>query len=155
MWFSKKKTAKTEARPCSLKNEEGKCALIAPGGNGNPLTPFIYDAISPLQTDGLSYYHCTNDGKQGLLELNGDVIIPCEMDVMEVDRNIIMFKQGDKWGLYATHGVLVMPMYDEINELDSFVHVRLGDEWGFLDLEEGKFMTEEEDSFEKGMLMFF
>lgn len=156
MWPWKKKLEQPDQRRCFQKNTEGKCALVAPGGNGQPLTPFIYDDICQLQTDGVQFYHCIRDEKHGLLDLDGSIVVPCEMDSLEADRNVILLKKGDKHGLYATQGLYVSPQYDEIGELDSFVHVRQGSKWGFIDLEEGHFMDEtDESAYEKGMLMYF
>ena len=146
MWFSKKKE-KQDNRPCFVRDITGKCALVAPGGDGRLLTPSVYDEISRFQVDSFNYYRCVNNGKHGLLDLDGTVIVPCEMDSLEADRDFVIVKKGDKFGIYNPQAFLVSPQFDEITEQGNYVYVRLGDKWGFIDGEDGTFVEEgDEDS---------
>ena len=156
MWFWKKKE-KTDKRLCYVKNEEGKCALVAPGGDGRLLTPFAYDEISRFQVDSFNFYRCMNSGKNGLLDLDGTVIVPCEMDSLEADRDFVILKKGEKYGIYSPYGLLVQPQFDEMGEHVHYVYVRLGDKWGFIDSEDGKFLDENDETIynsENGMLIY-
>ena len=141
--------------PIGAYNKEGKCALVSTDGTGTELTPFEYDGIKKFTWYDM--YITMKGDKKGLLNLKGEVLVPCVLDtVYDAFNDIIQFEQGGKYGLITTDGSLyVKPVYDEITDKDEDVYVRLGDQWGFLD-EEGSFIDEkDQDRLDASFLLNF
>ena len=128
--------------PVSAQNEEGKYGLVKTDGTGDPIIPFEYDSLQMMVST--SFFIATKNGKKGFISPKGEIITPCEWDVAyEPWNDIIVIEDGDKSGLVTQWGLYVKPIYDEIENKDEFVYVRLGNKWGYLD-EEGNFIDEDD-----------
>ena len=129
--------------PIPAENEDGKYALIKADGTGTPITSFEYDWISLVPFTSL--FIAEKNGKEGLVSFEGEVIVPCELDSVSngVPMNgLIELTNDNKYGLfdYKT-GLYVKPIFDQLEENNDNVYVRLNDHWGYLD-EEGNFIDE-------------
>ena len=127
-------------KPLGALNEQGKCALVTTDGTGTTLTPFEYDAIHISAYD--NYYISRQGDKRGVIQPNGTVVVPCIIDeIWEPVNGITLFASNGKHGLFTNWGTYVEPVYDEIEEKDEKPYARLGDTWGYLDIE-GQFIAE-------------
>lgn len=80
-----------------------------------------------------------NGDKFGVVNTDGDWLVPCEMDEYFDDEygsnhHILPYRKGDKWGLVISDGTVIEPTYDEVLGPgdDDFVEVRLGEQWGYI-----------------------
>jgi hypothetical protein len=55
---------------------DGKIAFVSPDGNGTLVTEFIYDSVNFLA----GFYILISDDKQGIATINGQIVVPVEMD---------------------------------------------------------------------------
>ena len=129
--------------PVCAYDKNGKCALVTTDGKGTQLTPFIYDAIK--NEDLLDEFIVVQGKKKGVVDSCGNVLVPCEMDVVyEYFNSIRAFEAGGKFGLITSWGLYIAPIYDDMTEKDEYVYVRLGDTWGYIDYD-GKFIDESDE----------
>ena len=133
--------------PVAAFNENMKLGLVTTGGNGTPITSFEYDLLMMLPFS--PYYLC---GKKiddnmlvGVLDKNGDEIIPCTMDkVYGFVNDSIIFKKGDKYGYWSIYSCCSEPIYDEIDiDEECNVWVKIGDKSGYLDIDEDIWLYEQ------------
>ena len=126
--------------PVCAYDANDKCALVTTDGKGTPFTPFVYDVIAK---DNFSNNFMTvNDEKKGMMDKQGTILIPCEMDtIYDAFNGIYTFEAGGKFGLYTDWKLYIAPIYDEMTDKDDNIYVRLGDTWGYLDYD-GKFIDE-------------
>lgn len=74
-----------------------------------------------------------NGDRHGLIDENGNVILPCEHDVswsgISYEQKRIIFKDGDKHGIKDFDGnIIVPPIYYEIHSIDNpLLIVRVGE----------------------------
>ena len=129
--------------PICAYDQNHKCALVRPDGKGTPLTPFIYDAI--VKDRFVHEFTIIQGEKKGTMNKKGNILVPCEMDdVYEYFNSIRVLEAGGKYGLTTDWGLYIAPVYDEIDDKNDYVYVRLGDTWGYLD-HSGKFIDESDD----------
>lgn len=130
-----------------------KEALVSTQKLGWQLTDFVYDKIVPI-TEDRYYFQCWKDGKTGILERLGHVVVPVEMDEIEKHGPYFKFTKGDKCGVlvhdtedglldrrYFEYYAACPPIYDEIawpSAEDNCLKVRRNGLWGYLTCE-GKF----------------
>ena len=138
--------------PICAYDQHNKCALVIPDGKGTPLTPFIYDAI--VKDRFVHEFTIIQGDKKGVMDKKGNILVPCEMDnVYEYFNSIQVLEAGGKLGLTTDWGLYVAPIYDDIDEKNDYVYVRLGDTWGYLD-HCGKFIDEsDEETIEESYLL--
>ena len=79
----------------------------------------------------------------------GQLLTPLELDkvykYMPVN-GLIEIQIGDKSGLYDyCNHLYVRPIYDEIDEENGKVYVKLGERWGFVSCEDGTFIDEDDE----------
>lgn len=103
--------------------EEKKVGIITSDGD-TKVTP-QYDALKQIDKD-MNLYMATNNGKSGVIEKNGKILIYLEYEQIGIDTtkfptndiknryilfdNAIPVKQNDKWGLYDIRGNLILPI---------------------------------------------
>ena len=147
-------------RPVPALNGDGMCALVTTDGTGVPLCGFEYDYIEFMfASDG--YYRCEKviDGKTrfGILNAQGELLIPCEMDVVHAISNSFsgIVKDG-KVGLLTTSGVYIAPVFDDLDEDGEFVKACKDGVWGYISAR-GEFidMADEERLEEEELLCLF
>lgn len=106
-----------------VKTTEEKVGIITAEGETkvNPQ----YDALKQIDKD-LNLYMATNNGKSGVIEKNGKILIYLEYEQIGIDPtkfptndiknkyilfdNAIPVKQNGKWGLYDIRGNLILPI---------------------------------------------
>lgn len=106
-----------------VKTTENKVGIITSEGDTriNPQ----YDALKQIDKD-LNLYLATNNGKSGVIEKNGKILIYLEYEQIGIDTtqfptndiknkyilfdNAIPVKQNDKWGLYDIRGNVILPI---------------------------------------------
>jgi hypothetical protein len=115
---------------------EGKYALCRMDGQGTLLTDFIYDKIFRYFWAFSNYFVVENNGKKGLLDdINGKVVVPCEMDEFyeQIDTDgIIPYIKGEKWGMLH-FGVSTGAVFDDIDiRSEIYAKAKIGDEWFFV-----------------------
>jgi hypothetical protein len=126
------------------------------------IKPIIHQLISPVWDlcdkydemkiyDGgrLEYYLVKKNGKYGILDSNGNEIVPVIMDevheMIDTDGCIPLFKDG-KWGLVHFYNY-VAPVYDRmVIRSEEYVEVWLNGVQGWLDIK-GKFTTDESQAY--------
>lgn len=103
--------------------EEEKVGIIASTGE-TKITP-QYDALKQIDKD-LNLYMATSNGKSGVIEKNGKILIYLEYEQIGVDTskfptndiknkyilfdNVIPVMQNSKWGLYDVKGNMILPV---------------------------------------------
>ena len=106
-----------------VKTTENKVGIITSEGDTR-VSP-QYDALKQIDKD-LNLYLATNNGKSGVLEKNGKILIYLEYDQIGIDPtqfptndiknkyilfdNAIPVKQNDRWGLYDIRGNVILPI---------------------------------------------
>lgn len=125
--------------------KDGMMALVASDGKGTLLTPLEYDNIHFY----LGYYYLFKDGKEGLACVDGNILVPAEMDEVYAPFNsLVAFAKDGKYGFTMMGtGVITEPIYDEheLDESDTLVVVKDGVR-GYLD-ENGAFTLDRDESF--------
>lgn len=146
--------------PMAAVNGEGKCALVATDGTGMPMCGFEYNNIEFMfASDG--YYRCEKeiDGKTkfGILNAQGELLVPCEMDVVHaVSNNFSGIVKDGKIGIITISGVYIAPVFDDLEEDGEFVKACKDGKWGYLG-SKGEFvdMDDEENVDEVELLCLF
>ena len=121
---------------------------------GNVRVPALYSDIAALYAY-TSFRHTPvivlndEDGKAALMNHLGQLLTPLELDkvykYMPVN-GLIEIQMGDKSGLYDyCNHLYVRPIYDEIDEENGKVYVKLGERWGFVNGEDGTFIDEDDE----------
>ena len=132
--------------PVIAQNEQGLYALVKADGSGDAITGFEYEYMDLEKWSTL--FVAAKDGHCGIMNHQGSLLVPCELDGVcrEVPINgHILVTLGDKKGIYNyAYALYIKPIYDEIEEKDDKVYVRLGNQWGYLD-EEGNFIDENDE----------
>ncbi len=133
----------------------GKQAMISTLQYNHLLTGFTYDSILPWF---FNWYRCWKDGKTGVIDNEGSVLIPAEMDFVEKHGPYFRFGKGRKCGIVvhsSIYGVLdnayqsvgsyitTPPIFDDIiwpTNDEPALQVKLRGRWGYLD-KDGDFTT--------------
>lgn len=138
-----------ESLPMAVCNFDDKYALVAPDGLGTQLCGFEYDAITFIR-GSRNFYICEKKiGEKslfGVLDSNGELIVPCEMDELEdpsdrVGSTYLYFTKGNKIGFLTMGGCYIEPQFDDADICPKFLYVRKGDVGGFLSVD-GEFIEE-------------
>jgi len=106
-----------------VRTTENKVGIITSEGT-TKVSP-QYDALKQIDKD-LNLYMATNNGKSGVIEKNGKILIYLEYEQIGIDiskfptndiknkyilfDNAIPVKQNGKWGLYDITGNLILPI---------------------------------------------
>ena len=135
--------------------KNGKEALISTHKLGWQWTDFEYEKILPITKDK-KYYQCWKEGKTGLLDRYGEVVIPVEMDEVEKHGPYYKFTKGNKCGVLVSdmlNGMInnhyfgpytaSLPIFDEIvwpSAEEKCLKVKRKSRWGYL-TDEGLFTS--------------
>lgn len=140
------------------REEEGWLTEVFEGKNGMKglkdsegivIVPALYDDIIPF-----IFWQCClfkKDGSlaYGLLNGNGEEILPCIIDnCFSLDNNSFIFQSGDHYGLYQLEdGILLQPIYDNIEQMDELEPLlfTLDGELGYVTIE-GDFVPKSQKS---------
>lgn len=129
--------------PIIASNEENKRALVKLDGQGTLLTPFEYDHI--IVGEIKSFAILFKDQLIGLCDLDGKVIIPCELHhFYENQGGLYRVYKFNKVGFFTPRGLYIQPVYEDSETKNGFLHLLLEDKWGFVD-EFGNFIADEEE----------
>ena len=106
-----------------VKTSENKVGIIT--SKGETKVKPQYDNLKQIDKD-LNLYLATNNGKQGVIEKNGKILIYLEYDKIGIDLtqfqnndvknsyllydNAIPVEQNGKWGMYDKKGNLILPI---------------------------------------------
>lgn len=123
----------------------GKMALVSPDGQGTMLSDFEYENI--YFSEG--YYYLIKDGKQGLACLSGNIIVPAQMDKVNMPFNdLVSFEKDGKYGFAMMDmGVITDPVYDDSDmDSDNYLEVVKDGVKGYID-EEGNFTANKDERF--------
>ena len=138
-----------DSLPIAVCNFEDKYALVAPDGSGTQLCDFEYDAITFIRGSRDFYVcekRCGDKTLFGVLNSNGELVVPCEMDELEdpsdrVGSTYVYFTKGDKIGFLTMGGCYIEPQFDDVDICPRALYVRKGDVGGFLSVG-GEFIEE-------------
>ena len=99
---------------------------------GNEKFHSIYSSIYSWKKPYEVTIRDENGNRHGLIDEDGNVILPCEYDVswngISVEQKLMVFKEGDKQGIRDFDGnILIEPKFYEIYGLQNpFMTVRVG-----------------------------
>lgn len=88
------------------------------------------------QLSNPNYFRALLDGKYGVIDYDGNVIVPFECSyVGNMCEDIIVVRDGELYGCYDRHGKLIVPMeYEEIREYaGGMARIRYKGRFGFID----------------------
>ena len=128
---------------------DGKIAFVSPDGNGTLVSEFIYDSVNFLA----GFYILISDDKQGIATINGQIVVPVEMDdLFEPFNDLLVFKKGDKFGFAMLNSALCTDaIYDSYEILDNeYLRVVRDNTIGYID-DKASFTTDEDKSFFNAM----
>jgi hypothetical protein len=132
--------------PVIAQNEQGLYGLVKVDGSGDAITDFEYEYMDLEQWS--CRFVAAKNGHCGIMNHQGHLLVPCELDGVcrEIPINgHILVTLGNKKGIYNyVYDLYIKPIYDEIEEKDDKVYVRLGNQWGYLD-EDGNFIDENDE----------
>lgn len=122
--------------------------------NGNIVTPFIYDFIRELSSNG--YMLCQKAGKSEIIDVNNNIIIPLEYDGILVpddgDEKMIPVWKGGKCGYIDYSNKVIIPfIFDRAEPFmkgANIAYVEQNGKCGYID-RTGKFVTELCDRIER------
>ena len=121
-------------------NEEGQWGFV--NSDGQEIIAHQYEKADCFY---MGYAAVVLKGKMGLIDLQGNMIIPCEYDndLMYFEGGLAVVKKNEKYGYANLEGNIVIPiLYDEAEDCsDGKCHVRMGEQWLYLD-KNGKEMKE-------------
>ena len=123
-------------RPVPACDFDDMYALVAADGKGTPLCGFEYDMIHFMQ-GSYNLYRCYKsvdyEDFYGVLDDKGNVVVPCEMDMVNpVGNNFACLFKGDRMGAVMIDGSYFEPVYDEVYEKEGFLWAAIGAKIGFL-----------------------
>jgi hypothetical protein len=98
-------------------------------------------------SEATNSYIVKQNGKYGMVSLNGTCVTPCCFEKIYLPMNNFMVIENEgKFGLISTHGLFIEPIYDEVEtEFEDFCKVTLNGKTGWLD-KDGKFTEDEEEA---------
>ena len=128
--------------------KEGKYGLL--DKTGKVTIPFEYDNLYFYPSYKFAAVSKTVGGKNqwGIVSLQNKVIIPLQYEQLQLDSNLIGFKQNGKWGLKDISGNDLMPAeYESMYPYakSKMVLVQKGPQYGFTDIN-GKWLFEKAKS---------
>lgn len=81
---------------------------------------------------GLSLLRVDDNGKQGLVDSNGETIIEPEFDLItNFSYGYASIKKNGKWGFINTQGIIVEPQYDSICFNMNIAKIEKNGKWGW------------------------
>ncbi len=99
---------------------------------GNIIIPYIYDKI---KISFNNYIRVWKEGKVGLYNPSGKLLIKVSYDDIYVFDKKIYVKKQDKIGLYNMKGEMLIPcIFDKIIDKDTYFIVYLKDKKGIYDI---------------------
>lgn len=125
--------------------KDGKYGLVKPDGKGTMLAECVYDNI---HFDGCCYY-AVKDGKQGLYNISGEMLVPVMADkVYEPWNDLLVYEVEGKFGFSMLGANLVTEAVYEAYEIDSneYLFVTLDGKKGYLD-EDGNFTENPDEAY--------
>ena len=117
----------------------GKYGCI--NNKGIEIIPVEYSKLSPIYSSNSFFIAQNSDYKNGLLDINGQEILPLVYDKIEIGLDdLLILKSNNKYGFYNIKTqTLVEPAYDEIWSYDDEnVIVRNGQKYIYLDSDGNK-----------------
>ncbi len=125
-----------------------KYALVTSDGKGTPICGFEYDMIK-FMFGSCALYKCWKRvGEKyltGVLDCEGNVIVPCEMDeVYGFCNNFAVVEKDGKFGAVTTNSFYVEPLYDEIEEREGYLTACKDGNWGYVS-SKGEFIDENDE----------
>lgn len=82
-----------------------------------------YASVTEMNVNGKKYYKVSNAGRYGLTNFNGKVIVPVEMETIELaGSDYIRYKKDGGWGISSINGKEIIPTnryYTFIGNLDK------------------------------------
>jgi hypothetical protein len=125
-----------------------KYAIVKCDGNGTPMCGFEYDMIK-FMFGSCALYKCWKRvGEKyltGVLDGEGNVIVPCEMDeVYAVSNNIAVIEKDGKFGGITMDNFYLEPVYDEVEDKDGYLYVCKEGIWGYIS-RKGEFIDENDE----------
>jgi len=115
-----------------------KCALLSPDGLAGQLTGFEYDLIFREPWGKYGNYIAVKDGRCGILNGKGEVVVPCVMDHIygrDSQDGVTILEKDGLFGLYNDVDYFY-PQYrkeDMKIDCDCEVQVRKDGQWGYMD----------------------
>ncbi|MFD1616611.1 WG repeat-containing protein [Gelatiniphilus marinus] len=83
-----------------------------------------------------NYVFVTKNNKQGLMTIDGKVIVPCEYDMFEIEDNYVLTLKGNKRGLMNLDGETIIPCeYNTFEIEDNYVLTLKGNKRGLMNLD--------------------
>lgn|GEM_PF-2402876 len=103
-------------------------------GKGKEMADGPYDEIVP---EGMSFYRVKKNGKCGLLNMEGKVIVPAIYDRINIDQynsDFIIVSLGNKQTWYSFNGRQIMPLKYELVKpfKDGLGEVMFNNKWGIV-----------------------
>ncbi|MBJ2175145.1 WG repeat-containing protein [Aureibaculum sp. A20] len=96
-----------------------------------------------------NFVFVTKNNKHGLMNLDGETIIPCEYDMFEVENNYVLTLKGNKRGLMNLDGKTIIPCeYDMFEVENNYVLTLKGNKRGLMNLDGKTIIPCEYDMFE-------
>ena len=125
--------------PVAVCDFDDKYALVACDGKGTPLCGFEYDMITFLFGTA-NMYVCKKDvGNRvysGVLNSKGELLVPCEMDMIHfVANNVVCVVKDGKLGILTTEGRFFPPVYDDMEESNGYLTACKNGVWGYVSTE--------------------
>ena len=134
--------------PVPACNFMDKYALVKCDGKGTPLCEFEYEMIR-FMFGSCALYRCwkTVEDKlaTGVMDSDGNMLVPCEMDVVyAVSNNIAIIEKDGKFGGITMDNFYLEPVYDEVEDKDGYLYVCKDGVWGYIS-RTGEFIDENDD----------
>ena len=125
-----------------------KYALVKSDGKGTPLCEFEYEMIK-FMFGSCAFYRCWKKvgGKMlsGVIDCDGNMVVPCEMDVVyAVANNIAVIEKDGKFGGITMDNFYLEPVYDEVEDKDGYLYVCKEGIWGYIS-RKGEFIDENDE----------
>lgn len=134
--------------PVPACNSIGKYALVKCDGKGTPLCEFEYEMIR-FMFGSCAFYMCWKKvGDKifaGVMDCDGNMVVPCEMDVVyAVANNIAVIEKDGKFGGITMDNFYLEPVYDEVEDKDGYLYVCKEGAWGYIS-RKGEFIDENDE----------
>jgi hypothetical protein len=107
---------------------------------GQIIVPCIYDEMSTLTIDGVTYYVVNKGGREGIINAQNESVIPFEYDNVRKSYNANMHLEVSKNGKYGlmnfvSRKMVIPAIYDRIDVLsNNLVQVRKGNQYTLFSL---------------------
>ena len=125
----------------------GKAVLVKTDGSGDVLPGTECDKIFLMPFS--PYFALYKGDKFAIFASNGKMFVDFVCDnCTEFSNGLAVYTANGKEGAIYNNGAVLPAKFDEFGspELDSFLCVRVGEEWGYVDKDDN-FTTDEEEAF--------